>query len=161
MMQSNETADQQQEEMHTVNDSDALKSLIDSIPGKTLAAKLRGVMPEIDKRVREGVQHEEIIETLNASGFDLKLNTFRSYLYRYRKKLQQQPESTEKVKLAKNADGNLQAKSTATEDKTSSSETAETSESSDTLEAIFDARNRGSLGNKYMQRPQTLGKKRS
>lgn len=70
-------------------DRDALKELIKSIPGKTLAAKLRTVMPEIDARVRSGVQHQEIIETLNEQGFDINLNTFRSYLYRYRKKVNQ------------------------------------------------------------------------
>ena len=77
-----------------MSQTDDLKAMISAMPGKTLAAKLRAVMPEIDKRVREGVRHDELIEMLNIHGFDLKLNTFRKYLYRYRKKLaeeQQQP----------------------------------------------------------------------
>lgn len=71
-----------------MNQLNALKTVIEDIPGKTIAAKLRRLMPEIDKRVREGIQHVEIIEALNANGFNLNLNTFRSYLYRYRKKVQ-------------------------------------------------------------------------
>ena len=63
-----------------------LKTAILSLPGKTLAAKLRQLMPDIDRRVREGVGHEEIVETLNQHGLDVKLETFRKYLYRYRKK---------------------------------------------------------------------------
>lgn len=142
-----------------MSDSDALKSLIDSIPGKTLAAKLRGVMPEIDKRVREGVQHEEIIETLNASGFDLKLNTFRSYLYRYRKKLQSRPASPGKAKPAGNANGNLQAESPLSDDKPSQDETASTA---DKLDELLSAQKRGDLGNQYLaQSRPILGKNRS
>jgi len=71
-----------------VPSSDDFKSLLDAIPGRTVAARLRRMMPDIDRRVREGIQHEEIISTLNANGFNLNLNTFRSYLYRYRKTLQ-------------------------------------------------------------------------
>jgi len=70
-----------------VTQAEELKAIIEAIPGKTLAAKLRRVMPEIDRRVREGVMHEEIVKALNEHGFDLNLNTFRSYLYRYRRKL--------------------------------------------------------------------------
>ncbi len=43
-------------------------------------------MPEVDQRVRDGVRYDEIIAVLNANGFTLNRNTFRSYLYRYRKK---------------------------------------------------------------------------
>ena len=35
--------------------------------------------------MREGVGHEEIVETLNQHGLDVKLGT-RKYLYRHRKK---------------------------------------------------------------------------
>ena len=70
-----------------MNETDALKDRIENIrPRMTLAAKLRELMPEIDRQVRAGVQHDDIVETLNANGFDVNLNTFRSYLYRYRKK---------------------------------------------------------------------------
>ncbi len=43
-------------------------------------------MPEIDRRVREGVEHDEIVALLNASGFEMSLGAFRKRLYRWRKK---------------------------------------------------------------------------
>lgn len=69
--------------MHQPED---IKTAILGLPGRTLAAKLRQLMPDIDRRVREGVGHEEIVETLNRHGIEVKLETFRKYLYRYRKK---------------------------------------------------------------------------
>lgn len=68
-----------------MDQGEALKGLVAGIPSATLAAKLRPVMPEIDRRVREGVRHDEIVATLNANGVALSLNTFRTYLYRWRK----------------------------------------------------------------------------
>ncbi len=65
-----------------------LKSRVLGIEGKTLAARLRRLMPDIDAQVRAGIRHEEIIEALKAGGVDLNLNTFRSYLYRYRRNKQ-------------------------------------------------------------------------
>lgn len=65
---------------------DVLKELVASVSSRTLAARLRAVMPEVDQRVRDGVRYDEIIAVLNANGFVLNRNTFRSYLYRYRKK---------------------------------------------------------------------------
>lgn len=63
-----------------------IRAMLDRLEGKTVSAKLRELMPEIDRKVRAGVGHEEIVEALNAQGFDLKLTNFRSILYRYRKK---------------------------------------------------------------------------
>ena len=65
--------------------TEELKSLILAMEGKTLAAKVRALMHVIDQRVREGVQHEEIQTMLAQHGIDIQLNTFRKYLYRYRK----------------------------------------------------------------------------
>lgn len=142
-----------------MSESDAIKGLIDSIPGKTLAAKLRSIMPEIDKRVREGVQHEEIIETLNASGFDLNLNTFRSNLYRYRRKLRGEPESPVKVRPVQNANGNLQTEPPVSVDESPEDETVSASEK---LDELFSAQKRGDLGDKYINQSRPiLGKNRS
>ncbi len=68
-----------------MTDRQDLKSRVLGIEGRTLAARLRGLMPDIDAQVRAGIRHEEIIEALKAGGVDLNLNTFRSYLYRYRR----------------------------------------------------------------------------
>ncbi|ELA9292957.1 hypothetical protein QUO15_004419 [Vibrio parahaemolyticus] len=150
-------------------DRDALKELIKSIPGKTLAAKLRTVMPEIDARVRSGVQHQEIIETLNEQGFDINLNTFRSYLYRYRKKVNQgkaekvdctnhnesglhKPES-EPPSEANNTDGNLSVE----DGGNGGNQKAETTEFND----LLDGQKRDAFSEKYMNMRKPISHKRS
>jgi hypothetical protein len=69
-----------------MTDLPALKDQIASFTGKTLASQLRILMPDIDSRVREGVDHETIVEGLTKAGLPISLNTFRVYLYRYRSK---------------------------------------------------------------------------
>jgi hypothetical protein len=66
-----------------------LEALIEGVPQTTLAAKLRALMPGIDQRIKDGVRHQDIVDVLNLHGglgTQLKLRTFRSYLFRYRKK---------------------------------------------------------------------------
>jgi hypothetical protein len=67
--------------------ADRLKAAIAKLEGSTAAAKLRQVMPEIDRKVHDGVRHEDIVATLNAEGIDVSLETFRKNLYRYRAKI--------------------------------------------------------------------------
>ena len=69
-----------------MTDLPSLKDQIASFTGKTLASQLRVLMPDIDSRVREGVDHETIVEGLTKAGLTISLNTFRVYLYRYRLK---------------------------------------------------------------------------
>ncbi|WP_277969867.1 hypothetical protein [Sphingomonas echinoides] len=69
-----------------MTDLPALKDQITRFTGKTLASQLRVLMPDIDSRVREGVDHETIVEGLTKAGLPISLNTFRVYLYRYRLK---------------------------------------------------------------------------
>lgn len=64
------------------------EALIETIPEATLAAKLRALMPAIDQRINDGVRHQDIVDALNAHGglaAEVKLQTFRSYLFRYRR----------------------------------------------------------------------------
>ncbi len=66
-----------------------LEALIGTIPETTLAARLRALMPIIDQRIKDGVSHQDVVDALNAHGglaTKVKLQTFRSYLFRYRKK---------------------------------------------------------------------------
>ena len=66
-----------------------LTAVIENIPGRTLAAKLRGLLPLIDARIKEGVSYQDIIEALNRHGAlnaELKPATLRVYLSRYRKR---------------------------------------------------------------------------
>ena len=50
------------------------------------AKRLQSLWPTIEERLAEGVSHAEILGLLNESGFDLTERTYKSYLYRYRKR---------------------------------------------------------------------------
>ena len=50
------------------------------------AKRLRGLWPTIERRLAEGVSHAEILRLLNENGFALTERTYKSYLYRYRKR---------------------------------------------------------------------------
>lgn len=62
-------------------------------------------MPFIDQRIRDGISHQEIIETLNENGLSINLNTFRTSLYRYRKSLHKKATLT----MSSQANSNLPA----------------------------------------------------
>lgn len=64
--------------------TDLAKALQDVEP-VTKAAKVREVMPIIEKQLRAGVRQQAILDVLKAQGIDLTLATFKSYLARYRK----------------------------------------------------------------------------
>ena len=66
------------------NDDEARRGVLKA-QSKTKASRLRPLMPIIDKKVREGVEHQTILDELNRHGFDLNLHTFRTNLYRYRR----------------------------------------------------------------------------
>ena len=50
------------------------------------AKRLQGMWPTIEERVSAGVSHAEILNLLNANGFALTERTYKSYLYRHRKR---------------------------------------------------------------------------
>lgn len=56
-----------------------------AVKPKTNAAKIRQVMPVIEKQLAAGVTREAILEVLKAQGIEVSLDTLKSYLYRYRK----------------------------------------------------------------------------
>src|SRR5205807_9332214 len=63
-----------------------LKISIEKLEASTKAGRLRGLMPMIEAKVRQGIRHVEIIRALNEQGFVISEYTYRSYLQRYRKK---------------------------------------------------------------------------
>ena len=66
-----------------------LGAVIESIRSRTLAGKLRQLLPLIDERIKNGVSYQDIIEALRTHGgfkAELKASTLRSYLSRYRKR---------------------------------------------------------------------------
>ena len=70
-----------------------LQKALQALESKTKAGKLRALMPIIEQKIEAGVRHSEILKVLNEQGFDLNERTYQSYLYRYRKKRKQEPES--------------------------------------------------------------------
>ncbi|EJW5843903.1 hypothetical protein OCK05_004367 [Salmonella enterica subsp. enterica serovar Kentucky] len=131
-----------------------LKGQIERMQPTTLAGKLRELMPEIDRQVRAGVQHDDIVETLNANGFDVNLNTFRSYLYRYRKKTRADEGQPEPQQTTTKADGNSPVVSESPGDVSPDFDAG-------SLADALDARKRDELGDKYLGRQRPIFSKRS
>jgi hypothetical protein len=50
------------------------------------AKRLQSLWPTIEEKLAEGVSHAEILVLLNENGFALTERTYKSYLYRYRKR---------------------------------------------------------------------------
>src|SRR5664279_1405826 len=50
------------------------------------AKRLQPLWPAIEAKRAEGVSHTEILRLLNEIGFQLTVPTYKSYLYRYRKR---------------------------------------------------------------------------
>jgi hypothetical protein len=70
-----------------VGETDDLRAAIEAIPARTLAAKLRPLMPAIELRLQAGVHLREIVDALNQSaalGAEMKFATLKSYLQRHR-----------------------------------------------------------------------------
>ena len=66
--------------------TDDLRAAIEAIPARTLASKLRPLMPAIELRLQAGVHLREIVDTLNQSaalGAEMKFATLKSYLQRH------------------------------------------------------------------------------
>lgn len=68
-----------------MNHSNDLCGKLSKLTSNTKFNNLSEIMPLIDQKVREGVSHQDIVSVLNSDGIDIKLTTFRAYLYRYRK----------------------------------------------------------------------------
>ena len=50
------------------------------------AKRLLSLWPAIEEKLVEGVSHAQILRALNESGLELTERTYKSYLYRYRKR---------------------------------------------------------------------------
>lgn len=67
-------------------DTDQLKTMISGLAGKTVYGQLEPLMPEIDRKIREGVPRAEIHQLITAQGIEISQGTFYNYLHRYRKR---------------------------------------------------------------------------
>lgn len=122
------------------------------------AKQLRSKMAAIEKQLEDGMSHEEMVELLNSHGYELTLNTFRSILYRYRRKVA----SGKKVPASDvppvNANGNLQVDDQEPETSPHSDDNLTGRER---LDAALDARQREKIGDKYLGQSRPLFNKRS
>jgi hypothetical protein len=64
----------------------ALDRLAQRLTPPSIGAQIRRLLPKIETAVQAGATHEQIVHTLQETGIDVSLNTFRSALYRARKK---------------------------------------------------------------------------
>ena len=64
----------------------ALDRLAQRLTPPSIGARIRRLLPKIETAVQAGATHEQIVHTLRETGIDVSLNTFRSALYRARKK---------------------------------------------------------------------------
>ncbi len=135
--------------------SEDLEARIEALTGRTAAARLRAVMPVIDRKVREGVRHEDIVQALAAAGLRVSLNTFRVNLYRYRKRHQAQGAASESAHAkAHNSPPAAPGQAEAVAAKASTDSDA-------AFEAALDPKRREALGDSYLtRRPPIVRNKR-
>jgi hypothetical protein len=74
----------------------ALDRLAKKLARPSVQAQIRRLLPKIDAAIEAGATHEQIVETLCESGIDLSIATFRSALYRARKKLSDEEEKADR-----------------------------------------------------------------
>lgn len=69
-----------------MTDTEKLKSLISGLEGKTTYSRLEPLMPDIDRKIKEGVPRAEIHKLITEQGIEITEATFHTYLQRYRKR---------------------------------------------------------------------------
>jgi hypothetical protein len=62
-----------------------IEEALRDLPVGNQAKRLRLLLPAIEAKLAEGVPHAEILALLNRHGFSLREETYKVYLYRYRK----------------------------------------------------------------------------
>jgi len=129
-----------------MDEIEKLKGLLEEMPARKLGAKLQKLMPTIDQRLRDGITQEEIVEMLNANGFSVNINTFRTNLYRYRKSIEVKTCSQE----MKQTNSNLPVSAIKDQDQELIAPT---------LDDMLDAKKRDEFSEKYMNRKPSIFKK--
>lgn len=67
-----------------------LKAVLDALTVRTKSARLWKLMPQIETRLAEGVQQQDVVDALNEAGLKVSLGTLRTYLYRWRQRQRRQ-----------------------------------------------------------------------
>lgn len=66
-----------------------LEAALKAVEPETKAAQTRKVMPIIEAQLKAGVRRQAILDVLKSQGIEISMETFKSYLYRYRKSLKE------------------------------------------------------------------------
>lgn len=66
---------------------------IAALEPRTKSAQLRGLIPEIERKLEEGAALSEIHLALAESGLELTFQTLKTYLYRHRKRVKKKSRS--------------------------------------------------------------------
>jgi hypothetical protein len=75
-----------------------MKSRLDDLTASSKSARLRGLMPLINRKINEGVSHADIVNALSEVGLTVSLETFRTNLYRYRREIKGEKPKPETVR---------------------------------------------------------------
>ncbi|HHW1937432.1 TPA: hypothetical protein ACUUEN_005503 [Pseudomonas aeruginosa] len=62
-----------------------IEAALMAVEPETKAAKIRQVMPVIERQLKAGVTRRAILEVLKQQGIEVSMDTLKSYLYRHRK----------------------------------------------------------------------------
>jgi hypothetical protein len=122
-----------------------MKSRINALGVTSKAARLKVLMPEIDRKVSQGVKHEDIVQALAEDGLTVSLATFRTNLYRYRRQSGQDAPEQAKVKNVMEPQNEFLLH-----------QNSPPLISDGDFEAAMDHRNRDELANQYLNRRKPI-----
>jgi hypothetical protein len=63
-----------------------IRNALESLPVTTKARRLQVLWPLIEQKLLAGTSHADILRALNDGGFDLSERTYKTYVYRFRKR---------------------------------------------------------------------------
>ena len=63
-----------------------IRNVLEALPIATKARRLQVLWPVIEQKLMAGTSHADIFRALNDSGFDLSESTYKTYVYRFRKR---------------------------------------------------------------------------
>jgi hypothetical protein len=75
----------------------ALDRLATKLAPPSIGAQIRRLLPKINAAMAAGATHEQIVQTLRETGIEVSMNTFRSALYRARKRAQKDSRKEERA----------------------------------------------------------------
>lgn len=76
--------------LHTDGDM-VIRNVLEALPIATKARRLQEVWPLIEQKLLAGTSHADILRALNDRGFDLSQRTYKTYVYRFRKRQRNRP----------------------------------------------------------------------